>query len=50
MQISFLLLYVIYVMLQLYLYCYVGERLLVEVRFPTFQLQKLKDRGWCEFI
>ncbi|XP_076237967.1 odorant receptor 115 [Calliopsis andreniformis] len=29
-QIFFLLLYVVYVMVQLYLYCYVGEKLLIE--------------------
>ena len=33
LQISFLLIYVAYVMLQLFLYCYMGEKLAAEVLF-----------------
>nr|XP_050847398.1 odorant receptor 13a-like [Vespula vulgaris] len=43
LEISFLILYVFYVLIQLYLYCYVGERLLSE---STSVLQAVYDCEW----
>ncbi|KAL2739222.1 odorant receptor 13a-like [Vespula maculifrons] len=43
LEISFLMLYVFYVLIQLYLYCYVGERLLSE---STSILQAVYDCEW----
>ena len=45
-QITFLLLYVVYVMLQLFLYCYMGEKLAAEVLLIKGKLINRRFRWW----